>query len=391
MADMLRTTRDEESRKRDEATTYQMQQQIDDLRRQLREALARQQWLEDLYKNTEGQVAQLQIHQERHVQDVSQTLQVRQIEDGRLKQQIAELAQKVEEPLKPIRDLRAQLVELADARRQDRERVAGDVRQIEGLQGQLRQLVSQIGMIADGQRQLRDLVQELDAVNNETRQEIQRVAESQRLEEQRLRRQGLELQEAFESLRTQFAEITSRSTRVDDVRRQVLEQIELLQGHLAERIEHETHFSQAISRLDKVVLENHVTVHERIESTRAGFSAELTEVRQIGDQRMDRYITRFQQLEERIRDLDSRIADTLPYFETLRRHDEEIELAIDVVEERHLRHELANLEAQMEEMRQRRAKKQAEAAQKAALVRNVREARPHTGPPVEPPPAGDGV
>src|SRR5437764_15380702 len=98
MVDILTSTRGEESRKRDEAAAYQMQQQIDDLRRLLREAIARQQWMEDLYKHTEAQVVQLQMAQERHAQDVAQTLQVRQIEEGRLKQQVAELAQRVEEP-----------------------------------------------------------------------------------------------------------------------------------------------------------------------------------------------------------------------------------------------------------------------------------------------------
>src|SRR5207248_3874650 len=116
----------------------------------------------------------------------------------RLKQQIGELAQRVEEPLKPLRDLRAQIGELIDARRQDRERVANDLRQFEGLQGQIRQLVSQIGLIADAQRQLRDQIQELDTINGETRQEIQRMAEAQRLEEARLRRHGVELQEMVE-------------------------------------------------------------------------------------------------------------------------------------------------------------------------------------------------
>ena len=57
---------------------------------------------------------------------------------------------------------------------------------------------------------------------------------------------------------------------------------------------------------------------------------------------------------------------------------------IDALEERQLREELETIEAQVEEMRQRRAKKQADAAQKASLVRSVREARPHVGPQVEP-------
>src|SRR5690349_15545530 len=131
MADTVRAARDEESRKRDDVALYQMQQQLDEFRRQLREAIARQQWLEDLYKTSEGKLVQLQLLQERHTQDVSQTLQVRQIEEGRMKQQLAEIAGRVEEPLKPIRDLRAQIGELIEARRQDRDRASNDVREVE--------------------------------------------------------------------------------------------------------------------------------------------------------------------------------------------------------------------------------------------------------------------
>jgi chromosome segregation ATPase len=386
MADILRTTRDEESRRREDTTAYHMQQQIDDLRRQLRDALARQQWLEDLYKNTEGQVVQLQMLQERHTQDVAQSMQVRQIEDGRLKQQIAELGQKVEEPMKPIRDLRAQIAELIEARRIDRERTVTDARQYEALQGQIRQLVSQIGVIADAQRQLRDLVHELDAVNNETRQEIQRVAELQRMEEQRLRRQGVELQEMVENLRQEFTDINSRSQRVEDVRRQLMEHIEGIRAQLSDSGDHNTRFDSLIQRLEKQVHDNHAVVQERAETIRGQLAAELAELRQVGDQRMDRYITRFQQLEERLRELDGRLAEIPSHFETLRRRDEEIESVLDVLEERHLRMELQSIESQIEDMRLRRAKKQTEATQKATLVRNVREARPHPAPP-----PGDGA
>jgi len=381
MVDILRTAREDEGRKRDDATLHQMQQQVDDLRRQLREAIARQQWLEDLYKNTEGQVMQLQTAQERHAQDVAQTLQVRQIEDGRVRQQIAELGQKVEEPLKPIRDLRAQIGELLDVRRQDRERTSKDVREYETLQGQIRQVVAQIGLVADGQRQLRDLVQELDAVNNETRQEISRVTDLQRVEEQRLRRQGIELQEMVEAIKGQFVEITSRSGRVEEVRRQLLEHLEALAVMVGAGQENYDRLQSVIGRIEKQVGDNHDLGQDRVEAVRVQLAAELSEVRQLGDQRMERYVGRFQQLEDRIRDLDSRMADQSPHFETLYRRDEEVEALIDVVEERHLRLELESIESQISEMRARRAKKQAEVTQKATLVRNVREARPHTAPP----------
>ena len=388
MADTVRSTRDEESRKRDDVAAYQVQQQMDELRRQLRELVARQQWLEDLYKHSEGQLVQLQMLQERHTQDVAQTLQARQIEDARVKQQVSELTQRVDEPLKPIRELRAQITELADSRRQDRDRTADDNRQVEALQGQIRQLTSQLGLLADGQRQLRDLVQELDSVNNETRQEAQRIAEAQRLEDQRLRRQGVELQQMVEGLRTEFVAIAARSSRVDDVRRQLLEHIEGIQAQLGDRVDQYSSVSATLQRLEQEVIENHDALQERVESLRTSISADLIDLRQIGDQRMERYIGRFQQLEERIRELDQRLIEIQPQFEAGRRRDEELEIAIDGIEERHLRDELSSIESQLEALRQRRAKKQAAAAQKAALVRNVREARPHTAAPELPPPEG---
>ncbi len=191
-----------------------------------------------------------------------------------------------------------------------------------------------------------------------------------------------------EGLRTEFVAIAARSSRVDDVRRQLLEHIEGIQAQLGDRVDQYTSVSSTLQRLEQEVIENHDALQERVESLRTALSADLIDLRQIGDQRMERYIGRFQQLEERIRELDQRLIEIQPQFEAGRRRDEELEIAMDSIEERHLRDELSSIEGQLESLRQRRAKKQAAAAQKAALVRNVREARPHTAAPELPPPEG---
>ena len=98
MVDMLKSSREEDQRKRDEAQFYSMQQQLDELRRQLKENLARQQWFEELYKQSEGKVNQLQLLQDRLSQDVAQTLQARQVDEGRTKAQLADLVKQVEAP-----------------------------------------------------------------------------------------------------------------------------------------------------------------------------------------------------------------------------------------------------------------------------------------------------
>jgi len=378
MPDVVSTSRDEELRRRAEAQNYQLQQQVDDLRRQLRELGARQQWLEDLYKQNEGRLAQFQISQDQFAQTITQTINARQVDEQRVKQQVADLLGRVDEPMKFIRELRAQVTELGDSRRADRDRMAADLRQYEGLQSQLRELAGQIGLIADAQRQLRDLVHDLDTVNAETRQEIQRVAELQRMEEQRLRRQGVELQEIVEGLRLQFQDTVSRSQRIDDVRRQVMEHIEALEDTVGETQQEVQRQDTMLQRMDKQILENHLVVQERAEAVRTAFEADLAEVRQSGDQRTDRHIGRFQQIDDRLRDLEQRLAELPPLFDRLSARDLEIEAERERIEELHLRREIEALDAQLQEMRARRTQKQTELAKREVpgLIRNVREARP---------------
>lgn len=378
MPDVVSTSRDEELRRRAEAQNYQLQQQVDDLRRQLRELGARQQWLEDLYKQNEGRLSQFQISQDQFAQTITQTINARQVDEQRVKQQVGELLARVDEPMKFIRDLRAQVTELGDSRRTDRERFTAELRQYEGLQIQLREVAAQIGLLADAQRQLRDVVHELDSVNAETRQEIIRLGELQRIEEQRLRRSGLELQEMVETLRLQFQDTTSRSQRIEDVRRQLIERLEAVEEVVTVLEQEDKRQELVLQRLDKQLLENHLVVQERAEGVRAAFDAELSELRQVGDQRMERYIGRFQHLEDRLRDLEQRLTELPAKFDALVTRDLEIEAEREQIEENHLRHEIEGLEAQLTALRARRNQKQAVAAKKEApgLIRSVRDARP---------------
>jgi chromosome segregation ATPase len=393
MPDVVSTSRDEEMRRRTEAQNYQLQQQVDDLRRQLREMTARQQWLEDLYKQNEGRLAQFQMGQDQFAQTITQTMNARQVDEQRVKQQLGELIGRVDEPMKFVRELRAQITELSDSRRTDRERFTTELRQYEGLQTQLREVVAQVGMVADAQRQLRDLVHELDAVNNETRQELQRMGELQRVEEQRLRRSGLELQEMVETIRMQFQDTVSRAQRIEDVRRQLVERIEAVEEIVSVLGEEDKREDLVIQRIDKQILENHLLLQERAEAVRAAFESELGELRQVGDQRMERYIGRFQQMEDRLRDVEQRLTELPAKFDALQARDLEMEAEREMVEELHLRKELEGLEAQLLDLRARRNQKRAEQTKKEVpgLIRSVRDARPPNRPDEDypTPPVGD--
>lgn len=355
MVDTLRSSRDEDQRKRDEAQAYNVQQQLDEIRRQLKENLARQQWFEELYKQGEGRIAQVQLAQDRLAQDVAQTLHARHIDDGRTKAHIAELAQRVEAPDKQIAQLRAQIQDLAESRKTERDVNVAGQRQIDDLQRQIREINSHISSVGEANRQVRDSLDDIRAAIAEVRQETVRVGELQRMEEQRLRRQGVELQGLFEALRQQFSEIAARSQRVDDVRNQLSERIQAIEEKLGPIYDTEEELRKSVERVVTLTTEQYLAQQERLEDIRIQLESDISEQRQINDQRVDRTLSRFTAIEERLRAVENSLNELPSRFEALERRDEVIGSETDTIEEWLVMRQLAAMEAVLEDVRKRRA------------------------------------
>ncbi len=354
MVDMLKSARDEDQRKRDEAQFYSVQQQLDELRRQLKENLARQQWFEELYKQSEGKVSQLQSAQDRMLHDIAQALQARQIDDSRTKAQVAELSQRIESPDKQIKELRAQIIGLGDQRKGDRDVDVAVSRQIEDLQRQIRDVNAHVSKVADANKQVRDVIAELDAAIGEVRQEAMHIAELQRMEEHRLRRQGVELQNLFEALRQQFTEVAAKSQRVDDVRHQLSERIDTLEESMAPMRLVEENMRKDIEGIQKLSTQQHLAQQERLETVRVQVESQLGEVRQLTDQRTDRFMSRFADLDERLRLVDQTLGEIPARFEALERRDEVIGTEADSMEEWLVTRQLVAMEAVLDDVRKRR-------------------------------------
>lgn len=368
---MLKSSQNEDQRKRDEAQFYGVQQQLDELRRQLRENLARQQWFEELYKQNEGKVSQIQTAQERLIQDVAQALHARQIDEGRIKVQLNELAVRVEGPDKQIRDLRAQVTELAESRKSDRDVDVVAQRQMDDIQRQIRELNSHIAQVGDAHKQMRDVIDTLEWTINEARQETLHVAELQRMEEQRLRRQGVELQGLFEALRQQFTDVAARSQRVDDVRHQLSERIEALETSIQPVLTVEESLEGEIERVERVGNEQYISQQERLELIRAQVDAQLGEVRQLNDQRTDRVLGRFGQVEDRLRVIEAALSELPSRFESLERRDDLIGSEADTMEEWLVTRQLEALQLILDDVRKRRADRAPSINPAAASIKSL--------------------
>jgi chromosome segregation ATPase len=389
--DMLKTSRDEDNRRRDEAQLYGLQQQVDELRRQLKENLARQQWFEELYKQNEGKVSQVQLSQDRLTHDVAQSMHARQMEDTRVKAQLADLIQKAESPEKQLKDLRAQLNALSESRKTDRDVDSASQKQMEELQGQIREINSHIGQVSDSQRQLRDVIQELDAALGEVRQEALHVSELQTMEEQRLRRHGMELQGMFEALRQQFGDVSAKSQRVDDVRRQLTERVEAVEERLGTVVTEGTSQAIDLDRVEKIAGEQYLLQQERLETVRVQLEAQLSEQRSVNDQRMDRIMSRFNGIDERLRTLEQGLSELPSRFDALERRGDLIGVEADMIEEWLVGRQIKALEDILEDARARRSERASNIGvtsrskpqpapgsvfNPAGLIKSVRDAKP---------------
>jgi chromosome segregation ATPase len=262
---------------------------------------------------------------------------------------------RIELPEKQLKDLRSQILDILEARKSGRSIDASSQRQIDEVNSQIRDIHTHLGKISDSQRQLRDLVQELDSAMGEVRQEAVHLAELQSMEEQRLRRQGMELQGLFEALRQQFGEVASRSQRVDDVRRQLTERLDVMDETLERQRVDEATIRHDIGQLEKTSNEQYLLQQERLENVRSQIEAQLGEMRNIGDQRTDRIMTRFNGVDERLRAIEQLISEFPTRFEALERRDEVIGSEADSIEEWLVLRQIEALEHVLDDVRKRRA------------------------------------
>ncbi len=376
MPDIISNVRDDERRKRDEAQLFNVQQQLDELRRLLREGQARQQWLEDALKQSESRVAQLQMSLDKQNQDIMQTLQVRQIEEQRTRKLMTELEARVEEPLKPLKEMRAQLTEVLERYRQNQSQNTVSTQQVETIAQQMREITSQLSVVNEQQRQLGDALREANNAITENRQEVVRVMEGQRIEEQRLRRQDIELQQSLEAARNDIGSVVARTSQLEETRKRFVEEIDALAGSLTTVHAEYNKLEDLLERMGRDHSERYLAQQERIETVRLQLEADAADIRQVGDQRAERIFARLQQIDDRLRAVEGDFALIPGQIESLRQRDEfQVEQAEDLYEQ-HLIWQLEQMEQRLVQQRKRRQPTPSQRQDEGGLVRNARDARP---------------
>jgi chromosome segregation ATPase len=110
-----------------------------------------------------------------------------------------------------------------------------------------------------------------------------------------------------------------------------------------------------IGQLEKTSNEQYLLQQERLENVRSQIEAQLGEMRNIGDQRTDRIMTRFNGVDERLRAIEQLISEFPSRFEALERRDEVIGSEADSIEEWLVLRQIEALEHVLDDVRKRRA------------------------------------
>ncbi|MCX7623553.1 MAG: hypothetical protein RMK01_08580 [Thermomicrobium sp.] len=305
--EFIQQAREEERRRREEARQQAMQSQLDELRHRVRELAARQLRLEEELKAAEADWAEQRHALEQHRHETHQAQQARQLEEARFRQQLTELALRVDELTRPIRTLQAQVAELLDAVRRQREDTGQDTRRYDELRVLIEHLAAHIERLSATDQSLRG---GLEAVTNEVERlgrEVTRLHDAVRIVEQDVRRRIAEALQVIETIQVQLKEGAARDSRLEEELERVREELTAIPQHFEDLRGATQRLAAELERVRSHTSERDELLLERVEELRQQFDQALRDLAAVGDQRAERIDAEFEQLEAVDRELRYRI------------------------------------------------------------------------------------
>lgn len=305
--DIADNHREDARRKRDDAKVQTLQAQIDEMRHTSRELLSRQLRLEEQLKANEASLAQDRIELEQHIYDVGQSAQAKQLDESRLRQQLAELSARIEDATRPIRSLQAHVAELIETTRRNRDSSGIDTRKFEELGG----LIDQVA--ARGERQSavsQNLRDSIDAVRSELerlQRDLLRTDDGVRIVEQELRRRVAEIVQYVENLEARMVSELSGIGALQAQIESLASDLTLIDPQFEAIRQVQSAIQAQLTRFNEQAVERDELAAERVEEMRQQFDKQLRDLQELSEQRSERSVARDDQLEETDRDLAYRI------------------------------------------------------------------------------------
>ena len=259
---------EEKLRVQEQSQLIYLQNQIDELRRMLKDQNNKYAWSMEQSRRSEGVVTQFQGVIDRHVQDVQGTLEAYKREIGALRREVATAVVRAEDAGKPIRELQAQIHQLQEVRRQDREALVPLVARLDELEQRSKETLSLIRGGDDRYRQFTGQIEQLRVADGAALEAIRHVEEQVQIEKQNLRRQTVEAQQLVSDVRASLDDPLARIGRLEERIKLAEEDITTFPPVIEELMGRLPGLAEDLRRVELVATERFLMNQERLEELR---------------------------------------------------------------------------------------------------------------------------
>lgn len=305
--DLTAKYEEERLRVQEQSQLVYLQGQIDELRRQLKDQTNKYHWAMEQVRKAEALVVQIQNLFERHTGEVTQVQDTVRRDVQALRKEVTSALVKIDEGVRPFRDMQAQIKQVAEARKADRDYVTPWLNRIEQVEQQITIVFSQLKDLGERQRQeilQFDRLREADqfAVN-----EVRRVSDELQVEKHSLRRQMVDSQQFVADLRSVLDEHDARITRIDEIREHIKLFSEMLPGQIAEVAGKLPELTAEIKRVARVSTERFLMNQERVEEIRQQSDEKISDLKAVDEQQLRQLTSWLERVDSYVRELEQRI------------------------------------------------------------------------------------
>jgi DNA repair exonuclease SbcCD ATPase subunit len=297
----------ERLRAQEQSQIVYLQGQIDELRRLLKEQNNRYQLAIEQVRKSEAAMTQLQGLFDKHTDSVNGIADAMRRDMTAVRRDVNAATSRIEEGLRPIRDMQAQMQQLAEARKQDRDVFAGWFERLEAFEKQVASVQSQIKELDERQRQLALQLDRLREADAAVASEIRRTSDEIQVEKQSLRRTAIEAQQYVTDLRSKVEEQVARIDRVEAIRKQLDFLSETLPRQITEMVGRMPDLVTEMKRVERVSTERFLMNQERLEDLRKTTEERLGTLQETEEQHMRQLTSWLERVDGWLREVEGRI------------------------------------------------------------------------------------
>lgn len=281
---------DEQLRVQEQTQLIYLQNQIDELRRLLKEQNNKYAWAVEQVRRVEAQNAQLQGLIERQAQEQQVVLEAYKREISNLRRDVAQALLRAEESVKPVRELQATLHQLGESRRNDREQIAPLFARVDELEQRVREQSAQLLNADERHRQTLTQIEQLRLTDSDLLDELRRQADEIKAEKQTLRRQAVEAQQLVSDARAAMEEPLARLKRLEECSKNAQEHLQRLPAELERINQRLSELRDEIRRVELLSTERFMMSQERLEELRHQSEERLTDLHNADEEHL-RHLT----------------------------------------------------------------------------------------------------